>query len=372
MATDYEFTIIGAGVVGLAVAAELALQGSVLVIEKEWKFGQATSSHNSEVVHAGLYYTPGTFKARLCVEGNRLIRELAENKAVGYQRVGKYIVATSESENDYLTWLKNNAAAGGVEVRWAELDELHEQEPDVFALASLFSPTTGIVDSHGLMAHFKTAAELEGSDFVFSAEVVAIRKIIEGYAITVRDSDGADVEITSHCVINAAGLHSDEIAQMIGLNADSLRLHWTRGFYYALENSHGLNIRHLVYPVPDKSLKSLGVHATVDLQGGVRFGPTAEYMNDRIEDYGFTASDHPRVIQSISRYLPALANAAIHPIMAGIRPKLTRPGESPRDFYIREESDKGLPGFVNLIGIESPGLTAAPAIAQYVSHLLSS
>ncbi|RPH94193.1 FAD-dependent oxidoreductase, partial [candidate division KSB1 bacterium] len=174
MSTDYQYALIGAGVVGLAVAAELAPRGSTLVLEKEWKFGQATSSHNSEVVHAGLYYTPGSLKARLCVEGNRMIRELAQRHGIGYTPVGKYILAQNEQEKNYLQWLQENGAANGVtDLRWAPPEELREQEPSVRAQACLFSPTTGIVDSHSLMAYFKNAAEQAGADYVFNSEVIS-------------------------------------------------------------------------------------------------------------------------------------------------------------------------------------------------------
>jgi L-2-hydroxyglutarate oxidase LhgO len=381
MSTDYDFAIIGAGVVGLAIAAELAPRGTVLVLEKEWKFGQSTSSHNSEVVHGGLYYTPGSLKARLCVEGNRLIRALAKAHGIGYKQIGKYIVAVTDEERAYLEWLKSNAEANGVtDLRWISPEELREHEPDVRAVACLFSPSTGIVDSHALMAHFKTQPELAGADFVFNSEVVSIRRIPgvivhrSSFIVQVKDSDGSEAEISAQYVINAAGLHSDEIAAMAGMDVKALDLemHWTRGFYYAPENNLGLRVSHLVYPVPDKSLKSLGVHATIDLQGGLRFGPTAEYMDSRAEDYSFNGLDDLNEVRaSIARYLPAVENATLNPIMAGIRPKLTAPGAPARDFYIHEERDHGLPGFVNLIGIESPGLTAAPAIAKYVSRLLN-
>ncbi len=388
MTPDYEFAVIGAGIVGLAIAAELAPRGPLLVLDKAWKFGQSTSSHNSEVVHAGLYYTPGSLKAKLCVEGNRLIRELAAQDHFGFSAVGKYIVATTDDEIAYLTWLKSNADANGVaNLLWASPDELSDQEPGINAVAALFSPTTAILDSHGLMAHFKTQAEQSGADFVFNAEVIGIDisppvgggvrgggiSGSEGYQLTIRDTDGSEMTVTAECVINSAGLDADRIAALAGLDiaALDLELHWTRGFYYSLEHSASLGIRHLVYPVPDTALKSLGVHATIDLQGSVRFGPTAEYMATRSEDYSVTDAGTGRVAESISRYLRrSIQPHELAPVMAGIRPKLTRPGEPARDFYIQEESARGLPGFVNLIGIESPGLTASPAIAKYVATLI--
>ncbi|MBU0507906.1 NAD(P)/FAD-dependent oxidoreductase [bacterium] len=382
MAHDYDYAIIGAGVVGLAIVAELAPRGSVLVIEKEWKFGQGCSSHNSEVVHAGLYYEPGSLKARLCVAGNRLIRDLAREHGFGYSMVGKYVVATSEQETEYLKWLKENAARNSVtDLRWVELDELREQEPCVRAVSALFSPTTGIVDSHGLMSHFKTQAEHSGADFVFNSRVVGIRSLPSasagglggvGYELSVRDSHGDETSITSRIVINSAGLFADDVAALAGLDvrAHGIELHWAKGFYYSVEGSLGLNIRHLIYPVPDPSMKSLGVHATLDLAGGLRFGPTAFYLEKKNEDYSVSNDNLETVASNIARYVPSVKSDGMNAVMAGIRPKLSAPGDPVRDFYIREESDHGFPGFINLVGIESPGLTAAPAIAKMIGQIL--
>jgi len=369
---DYDYTVIGAGVVGLAVAAELASRGLTLVVEKEWKFGQAISSHNSEVVHAGIYYPPGSLKARLCVEGNQIIRDLARDHGIGYAPVGKYIVATNEQETSYLTWLKENAAQNGVtDLRWVEPDELREQEPDIRAHSALFSPNSGIVDSHSLMSYFKTQAELAGADFAFNSRVVGINKLTTGYTLSICDSSGDETSITSRTVVNCAGLYSDEIAALAGLDVRSLGLdlHWAKGNYYTVEGT-SFRIRHLIYPVPDPNMKSLGVHATVDIAGGVRFGPTAFYLESRVEDYSCSEEGVAAAQEAISRYLPAVRDGKLHCVMSGIRPKLSTPGEPARDFYIREESDHGLPGFINLIGIESPGLTAPPAIAKMIGEML--
>jgi L-2-hydroxyglutarate oxidase LhgO len=380
--SDCQTAVIGAGVVGLAVAAELAPRGSTLVVEKAWKFGQAASSHNSEVVHAGIYYAPGSLKARLCVEGNRLIRQMAADYGIGYAQVGKFIVAASEAEVKYLHWLRDNAVANGVtDLRWVSPHELREQEPSVRGHACLLSPTSGIVDSHALMLHFKTAAERAGADFVFNSELVSAMSLpptsVGGrrgvsYELTIRDSSGSQTRVTAERVINCAGLHSDRVAAMFGMDVQTLGLDllWSKGYYFSMEGGHKLGIRHLIYPVPDPSLTSLGVHATIDLSRGLRFGPTVEYMRERVEDYSFDGAPTAQAAESISRYLPPVIPAQLNPMMAGIRSRLTRPGEPPRDFYIREESDRGLPGLVNLIGIESPGLTASPAIAPYVSNLL--
>ena len=372
---DFDYCVIGAGVVGLAVAAELSSQGSLIVLEKCEKFGQGTSSRNSEVVHAGLYYPPGSLKARLCIQGRAIIEELAARKKFGYSRIGKYIVATDERERGLLAQLKANAEASGVkDLRWAEANELHSQEPDVRAIAALNSPNTGIVDSHAMMNHFRTVALGEGADFAYDAEVESIDKIPSsssarnsGYEIRIYDG----TEFSARCVVNCAGLYADRVAAMSGMDVRSpkLELQWSRGVYYGLESAD-LHVSHLVYPVPDRERASLGVHVCVDLSGGIRFGPTAEPLAVRVEDYTPPTGDISRVAEGLSRYVPKVRAEHLYPVMVGIRPKLSEPGEPVRDFYIQEESARGLPGLVNLIGIESPGLTAAPAIATHVKRLL--
>ncbi len=383
---DYDFAIIGAGVVGLAVAAELAPHGSVIILEKEDKFGQGTSSRNSEVVHAGLYYRPGSLKASLCIEGRKLIEELASQGKFGYSQIGKYIVATDEHERELLAQLKANAEACGVtDLRWADMDELREQEPDVRAVAALFSPQTGIVDSHGMMNYFRMMAMDAGADVVCGAEVTGISQIPNsksqipnpsharhatkrGYEIFVVDGSA----ITARCVVNCAGLYADRVAEMVGIDVvgERLDLKWSRGVYYGIANEAGLKIRHLVYPVPDHARASLGVHVCVDLNGGIRFGPTAEPPMTRTEDYSPPTDGTERVAEGLARFLPKVRAEDLYPVMVGIRPKLSAPREPVRDFYIQEETARGLPGFVNLIGIESPGLTAAPAIAKYVEETI--
>ncbi len=369
---DFEYAVVGAGVVGLAVAAELAARGSLIVLEKAEKFGQGTSSRNSEVVHAGLYYKPGSWKARLCREGRKLIEELAAQEKFGYKKTGKYVVATDEHERALLEQLRQNAVTCGVnELRWAEIDELRDQEPDVRATAALYSPNTGIVDSHGMMNYFRMKAIEAGTEIAYEAEVTKLtnRKSANEYSITVNDGS----TLTARRVINCAGLYSDRIAELAGMDvrAPGLELKWSRGVYYGMTSNAGLHMSHLVYPVPDHARATLGVHVCVDLNGGIRFGPTAEYLNEKNEDYAPPAGDAQRVAEGLARFLPKVRAESLYPVMVGIRPKLSGPGEPVRDFYIQEESGRGLPGFVNLIGIESPGLTAAPAIAKLVNTLLS-
>jgi L-2-hydroxyglutarate oxidase LhgO len=368
---DYDYAVIGAGVVGLAVAAELASRGSTIVLEKHTKFGQGTSSRNSEVIHAGLYYATGSLKARLCIEGRTIIEELAARGKFGYAPIGKYIVAVDERERQLLSELKANAESCGVsDLRWADLDEFRGKEPEVRAVAALFSPHTGIVDSHGMMDYFRRTAADRGADFAWGAEVKKIETRMAGAGYDVSVANGE--ELSARCIINSAGLHADTVAEMVGMDvrALGLDLKWSRGVYYGIEGEAGLRVEHLIYPVPDKSRATLGVHVCVDLAGGIRFGPTAEPMSAKVEDYAPPHSHIESVAQGLSRYLPKVRAEFLYPVMVGIRPKLSAPGEPVRDFYIREEGDRGLLGFVNLIGIESPGLTAAPAIARLVNSLL--
>jgi L-2-hydroxyglutarate oxidase LhgO len=378
---DFDFAVIGAGVVGLATAAELSPRGSLIVLEREEKFGQGTSSRNSEVIHAGLYYAPGSLKAELCIAGREIIEVLAGSGSFAYSQIGKYIVAINEREKELLDGLLNNARACGVtELRWADREELGEKEPGVNAEVALFSPKTGIIDSHGLMNHFRIAALESGADFAYNAPVDELCRITDssslssakssaGYEITI--SDGT--VITARRVVNCAGLYADRIASMVGIDtrASRLELHWSRGVYFESDSTGSLNVSHLIYPVPDHKRDTLGVHVCIDLSGHIRFGPTAEYLSHKIEDYRPPWGDIESVAQGLQHYLPLAGEGHLHPVMVGIRPKLSGPGEPVRDFYIREESDRGLPGFVNLIGIESPGLTASPAIARLVGQLLN-
>lgn len=370
---DFEYIIIGAGVVGLAIAAELSRAGEVLVLEKADKYGQGGSSRNSEVVHAGIYYPPGSLKAGLCVAGRRWIEQHAEEAGIGYAKVGKYIIAVKPQERNALQSLYQNAAANGVDdLRWVEQDELREVEPDVRAAAGLHSPSTGIIDSHRFMWYFKNKAESQGADFVFSSEVTQIHSITDGYEITVRDPEGNQSPVTASNVINSAGLYADHVARLAGMDVEKLGMNllWAKGVYFSVAPEAGIHIRHLIYPVPDPTVKSLGIHSTVDLQGSVRFGPTVRYLKDKTESYNVENEPPDEPARGIARYLPSVRTEHLTPVMAGIRPKLQKPGEPQRDFLIREESENGLPRFVNLIGIESPGLTAAPAIAEYVRSLL--
>ncbi len=363
----FDITIIGAGVIGLAVAEELSRRfKDVLLLEKNESHGQETSSRNSEVIHAGIYYPEGSLKASLCVEGRKLLYETCEKRDIPFRRTGKLIVATKPEEEEALEALLGKAQLNGVDdLLLLSGRVVHSLEPEVFASAGLLSPSTGIIDSHRLMRALLIGASDNGVTSVFRSCVTAAHYDGDRHEIEINDGES---RIASRVVINSAGLQSDRVAAMPGIDVDleGYRLKLCKGDYFSASPSP--RIRHLVYPVPMPKHEGLGVHATIDLGGRVRFGPDAEYVDDI--DYRVDEGKRDTFLGSILTYLPLLAKDSLSPDMCGIRPKLQGPGEDIRDFVISEESRLGLPGWVNLVGIESPGLTACMAIAKHVSNLV--
>lgn len=364
-----DVTIIGAGVVGLAIAEALAEKNrQVVVLEKNDSFGQETSSRNSEVIHAGIYYPKEFLKSRLCLEGNRLLYAWCEKYGVPHRRIGKLIVAANEDECADLERIKITAEDNGVEnLELLGKSQLKSKEPEVVALAAIFSPNTGIIDTHRLMQTLLSSAEEKGAIITYRAEVTAIH--FEGAAWDLDMNDGA-YRIHTKNLINSAGLHADRIAVFAGIDIDaaSYRLKPCKGNYFTASPAPRIN--HLVYPVPVKNNIGLGIHATLDLSGRVRFGPDSRYLpTDRPYDYSVDKALRPAFHESINRYLPGVSMDALEPDMSGIRPKIQGPGDPMMDFIIQEESVRGLPGLMNLIGIESPGLTACLAIGKYIAGL---
>lgn len=369
---DSEITIIGAGVVGLAIAAKLSKKYSnVFVIEKHHLFGQETSSRNSEVIHAGIYYLQGSLKARLCVNGKEQLYRFCNQYEVPYSKCGKLIVATNAAEEPALNEIKQKALNNGVDdLRFLNQEEIKELEPNIRATKALFSPSTGIIESHSFMKQLETLAVNNGTEMVYHTEVSGIKKIKDGYQIHLNDADGESFIFTSKYIINAAGLESDLISNMVGMNNDDLKIYFCKGQYFRINPPKNRLLNRLIYPVPDPNMEALGIHVTVDLSKGVKLGPDVKYLEKNEYDYKVDLDQQKDFHQSVKRFLPWLEFDDISPEMAGIRPKIQKQGGSVRDFYIQEESDQGFPGFVNLIGIESPGLTASLAIADYVQNLL--
>lgn len=371
MPARVDIAIIGAGVVGLAVAARLADRGDdVLLLEKNDDFGQETSSRHSGVIHCGIYYPPGSLKARLCLAGNTALYDLCARYGIGHKRLGKLIVATAENELGQLEALLERGRDNGVAgLRLLSPPEMKRLEPNVTGVAAILAPSTGIIDAPALMKCFLGLARRGGVSVAYRSRVNRLERVSGGYQVTVAGGEG-DFSFTSRLVINCAGLHADKVAALSGIDIDAAgyRLHYCKGEYFSIGGGQRRPVERLIYPLPPPDLSGASIHITLDLEGRLRLGPGIRYV-DRI-DYAVDARHKRLFYDSARRLLPWLEYEDIEPEMAGIRPKLQGSGEDFRDFVIAEESDRGLPGLINLIGIESPGLTACPAIAEYVAGLV--
>jgi L-2-hydroxyglutarate oxidase LhgO len=363
MADRIECVVIGAGVVGLAVARALALAGrEVLLLEAEQHPGTITSARNSGVIHAGLYYAPGSLKARFCVAGNRALYEYCRQRGVEHHNCGKLIIANGTEEERVLTQLLERAHANGIEgVRLIAADEAHALEPQVRCTAALHCPTSGIVDQHPYMLALQGDMENAGGTLVTDCRVERIERLVNGFLLATGGDSATAIE--ARFVVNSAGLGAVELlARIEGYPAARIpKLHLARGNYFTVAARSPF--RHLIYPVPQSA--GLGIHATLDLGRRVRFGPDVEWI-DRI-DYSVNAARAPQFYTAIRRYWPNLADGALMPDYTGIRPKLHGPGEPQPDFRIESEQDHGIAGLVNLLGIESPGFTSSLPIGDYVA-----
>jgi len=370
----FDYLIIGSGVIGLAIARELSESGkSVLVIERHKTFGQETSSRNSEVIHAGMYYPKGSLKARFCVEGRRLLYDFCTNYNVPFKKTGKIIIALNSKEIPSLESLLALGIDNGVEgLRLIEKKDIKNLEPEVEGVLALYSPETGIVDTHRFMSVLAGLAKEQGAVFAYNCEFLKAEKTCDGFKVSVRN-EGENIDLEARVVINAAGLDADIVARNSGfdLNKNNYNLHYCKGQYFRLNGAKAKMLKMLVYPVPQPASGGLGIHVTVDIAGGVRLGPDDEYLSSRVQDYSVNPLSRSKFYESAHSFLPFIKEDDLASDTAGIRPKLQGPGEGFRDFVISEESEKGFPGFINLIGIESPGLTASLAIAERVSKLVS-
>ena len=359
--------IIGAGVIGLACGAELARAGlRVVVIERDAAPGRGVSSRNSEVIHAGLYYPQGSLKARCCVEGRTLLYERCERLGIPHRRTGKLVVACDSDEAEALAGIEQRARANGAgDLRRVDAAEIARLEPRVSAAAALWSPETGIVDAHALISSYQAEIESAGSTIVFRTELIGLERRANGWLASTRSPDGERFDLEVPWVVNAAGLDADRVAALAGVDVDDAgwRQHPCKGDYFAVAPSLGALTEHLVYPMPVAG--GLGVHVTFDLGGRYRLGPDVEWV-DRL-DYGVDPGKAEAFAAAARRYLPEIRASHLSPDFAGIRPKLQAPGEAFRDFAIEEGSARGAPGLVSLLGIESPGLTAAGSIARRVA-----
>jgi L-2-hydroxyglutarate oxidase LhgO len=363
--------VVGGGIVGLAAAAALARAGrSVLLLERNAEIARETTARNSEVIHAGIYYPEGSLKAALCVAGREALYPRCQALGIPHRKLGKLIVATTDDEVETLEHLQRRGTANGVPgLVLIDGAEVARREPCVHALAGLVSPETGIVDAAALSLSYAAEAEAHGAVIVRHTEVVGIERRAGDYVVVAQGAGDERSAIACEAVVNAAGLASDTVAERAGFDVEACgyRLHLCKGDYFALAPGVPVHVSGLVYPVP--AGPCLGVHATIDLGGRIRFGPDAEYVAGI--DYRVDPRKTAAFAEAVRRYLPELRADWLSPDSAGVRPKLAAPGEAFRDFVVAEESEAGWPGFVNLIGIESPGLTAASAIARRVVALLT-
>jgi len=364
-------TIVGAGVIGLAVAAQVAGKyGEVYILEKNETFGRETSSRNSETIHAGIYYTEGSLKAETCVAGNALLYELCQQHGIGHRKTGKLIVATKNEGVERLEALQERGKRNGVNgLIMLSKKGIKELEPNVEAIAAILSPSSGVIDSHALMKFLISRAKENGAEIAYKSKVVGVERLSDGYEVTVENSSGS-FSFKTDIIINCAGLHSDGIAQLAGIdiNEAGYKLRYCKGEYFSVSSHKSRMVDRLIYPVPEPGAAGLGIHNVFDVEGRMRLGPNARYVDEI--DYKVNESQRGFFYSSVKAFLPFIESDDLEPEMAGIRPKLQGPGDDFRDFVIRHEQDRGLPGFINLIGIESPGLTSAPAIARYVENMV--
>lgn len=369
---DAEITVIGAGVLGLAIARDLSEESQgVFVIEKNFRFGQETSSRNSEVIHSGVYYPPGSLKATLCVEGKWMLYDFLEQYDIAHKKCGKLVVAVSEEETGRMKEVWDISGKNGVTDReWLNRKGIESLEPHIRAVAAIHFPSTGILDSHGLMKQLEALARIRGAEFVYGARVTGIERLKAGYRITLADADGSPFKFTSRKVINAAGLEADRVAALDGTRMPGDEIHFWKGQYFRVTCGKHRYINRLIYPLPDPDHISLGLHATIDLNGQMKLGPDAVYLPERKIDYRVDPANASRFFEAAGKYLPFLEENDLIPDQAGIRPKLQKPGGRVRDWVIRDEGPRGYPGRINLIGMDSPALTACLAIARYVKNLI--
>ncbi len=357
--------VIGAGVVGLAVARALALAGrEVIVLEAADGIGTETSSRNSEVIHAGIYYPKGSLMARTCVEGRRLLYAYCAEHGVPHRNCGKLIVATNGAESEMLQSIQGRAEANGVEgMRLLSGNAANQLEPNLQCTAALLSPATGIVDSHSYMLALQGDAENHGAMLAVHSPVTAGRITGEGIELEVGGTE--PMRLRCRLVINSAGLHAPAVAGKIaGMPSDRIpTAYYAKGNYFTLTGRSPFS--RLIYPVPVPS--GLGVHITVDLGGQAKFGPDVEWIPDI--DYSVDPHRSDKFYAAVRKYWPALKDGALQPGYAGIRPKIVPPGAPAQDFTIAGPADHGVPGLIHLFGIESPGLTASLALAEHVRAL---
>jgi len=365
-----DITIIGAGVIGLSVAHELSALGKdVLVIEKNLSFGQETSSRNSEVIHSGIYYPRDTLKSKTCLLGKEYLYKLCADNNIAHKRMGKLVIATNKEEEVKLEVIYKNAGDCGItDIRYLDNKEIARYEPDLKVCASLMVEDSGILDTHRFMTYMYEYAKSRNVEYAFSVEVIGIERKGVEFVITVKEPSGETYSFESRIVLNCAGLLSDAIAEMAGIDSErrGYKLCYCKGQYFRINKPGKFSINHLIYPPPTGI--SLGIHITPDLGNGLRLGPDAQFV-DTI-DYKVNEEDRNAFYEAVKVFLPSIELDDLIPDTAGIRPKFKVNRDGFNDFIIRSEEESGHENFINTIGIESPGFTASIAIGKMVKDMV--
>lgn len=362
-----ECIVIGAGAVGLAIARALSSTSEVAILEQHQGFGEETSSRNSGVIHAGIYYPPDFLKTRLCLEGNRQLYQYCQQHNIPHKACGKLVIASHADEIPALKTLESQAKSNGIDnLQWLNQSEVAAKEPNIRAVAALFSPSTGIIDSHAYLQQLCSDIISNGSHVLYRQTVTGICKTGKGFMVTINDHE----QIQCNMLVNAAGLSAQAIAALITPAHCIPQRLLGKGHYFSYVTKRPF--QHLVYPLPQKNNSALGIHATLDMAGNIKFGPDLEYV-DSI-DYRFEHDKKAAFCAAIQRYYPQLDADQLQPDFTGIRPKIqteaTPVQNNIEDFVIQDASTHGITGLVNLFGIESPGLTASLAIGEYVKQQL--
>ncbi|MDG1858237.1 MAG: NAD(P)/FAD-dependent oxidoreductase [Emcibacteraceae bacterium] len=361
MSDHQDIVIIGAGVIGLAIAKNLSEIGrDVVILEREASFGMITSSRNSEVIHAGLYFTPEMLKTKLCVTGKEMLYDYAKSHHIPHKRCGKLLVAYDNDEIAKLETIKNKALANGIDdITHLSQAMCNELEPDIFALEGLYSPSSGVIDTHSYMLSMIGNIEDNGGMIAYNTEIKVIEKLTSGFKVTL--SDG--YAFTCNTLINSGGLGAQNVAKLIDAMPKTLipELVMAKGHYFTYSGK--AKFKHLVYPLPNKG--SLGLHLCINYADEVKFGPDINIVE--VEEYDVNIDLKSKFIDSVKRYFPKLEEDKLSPAFAGIRPKLSKEG---LDFNIQTSDIHGIDGLINLFGMESPGMTSSLAIGKYVKDIL--
>ena len=369
MKNDYQIVIIGAGVIGLSVAYQLQKSGikSVLILEKEKHYGMGTSSRNSEVIHSGIYYNSNSLKLKYCMRGKEMLYKFCKEKSVWHRQCGKIIVSQKKKSNEILDLYKNGNKNGLKNIRLLDSDDINHLDNKIDGSSGIYIKDTGILDSHQFMTRLYQESYESDHDYLFKTKFISSKKINPGYEVKIRNYSNNLETLTSDFIINCGGLQSDVIGSIY---KNSPSISFFKGCYFKLSSKWKNCFKYLVYPLPEKNLNSLGIHLTIDKDGMARLGPNSFKIDKAREDYHVDEALKRKFFNSAKTYIKELSIDDIHPDYSGIRPRMITSNNSAPDFYIKEEKEKGFPGWINLIGIESPGLTSSLAIAEDISKII--